>query len=255
MTLKLISLATDATSAMVGKILDFKGLDYEVVDAAEEGSAQQPPARPSARGSSAVSDAALQEDKRTLQNEPAKLADAQSYIVQQLPAIIFADGESVVGEPAIIARLEAEYPEPTVLPPSHAGLHQILARYFAGELGTAVLRTAMPELLEHYRAKGPRALARYVRWVEQRSGAGFCQSALEETESNRSMVRQLLAPLESELQGRAFLLDRIGLADFALYGQLRSFACDGTLKLPGDFPALREHFLRVDRITAHLPAD
>jgi glutathione S-transferase len=251
MALKLFWLHTDPACAMVGKILDFKGLDYETVDADEGQTAET---------------AHFSEDPERLQAKPpssrlptgghsAAPAAGSDEITHQLPALTFTNGETIVGAWEIIDRLETEYPQPTVLPASHAGLHRVLARYFEGDFGNAVLRAAMPELLAYYRALGPRALSRYVLWVERRMGAGFCSRACEQAEVNRSLMHRLVTPLESELTRRAFLLGRIGLADFALYGQLRSLAPSGDLRLADDLAALREHFLRIDRITGRLQAE
>jgi glutathione S-transferase len=255
MTLKLISLSTDSACAMIGKILDFKGLDYEVVDAEEDQPEEIAHSSDNLKARAEEPAAKRETGKRLSRDNPANPARKPDQITQHLPALTFPNGETTVGAWEIIARLETEHPEPTLLPASYAGLHQVLARYFEGELGATVLRAAMPELLDYYRARGPRPLSRYVRWVEQRMAAGFCARARQQAEANRSLMRQLLAPLEDELRRRAFLLGRIGLADFALYGQLRCFACAGKLKLPEDFTALREHFMRIDRITARLEAE
>jgi glutathione S-transferase len=62
----------------------------------------------------------------------------------------------------------------------------------------------------------------------------------------------MLAPLDETLRERAFLLGRIGYADFALYGQLWYLAFTGKLKIPDEFANLRAFFGRMDRITAAL---
>jgi glutathione S-transferase len=61
-----------------------------------------------------------------------------------------------------------------------------------------------------------------------------------------------LAALDDTLRERAFLLGRIGYADFALYGQLSYLAISGVLKIPGEMTSLRAYYGRVDRITAAL---
>jgi glutathione S-transferase len=255
MTLRLLWLHTDPACAMVGKILDFKGFDYEIVDADEDHPAPSSMSSYKTNADSKETMAESKTGKHAHQDEPINQPVGTNCITQQLPALSFQNGETVVGAREIIARLETEHPEPTLLPPTNAGLHQILARYFEGEFGAVILRAAMPELLAYYRTRGPKSLSRYIRWIEQRMGAGFCTRAEQEAAMNRALASELMASLEDELSRRAFILGRVGLADFALYGQLRSFACSGELRLPQEFTALREHFLRIDRITARLQAE
>ena len=47
-----------------------------------------------------------------------------------------------------------------------------------------------------------------------------------------------------------FLTGRIGLADFALYGQLYYLAFTGELKIPAEMKNLRAFFGRVERISS-----
>jgi glutathione S-transferase len=73
---------------------------------------------------------------------------------------------------------------------------------------------------------------------------------VREHSTNLSHAHRLLAPLEESLGNRAFLLGRIGYADFALYGQLTYFAISGTLTIPANLPNLRAFFERMNRISA-----
>jgi glutathione S-transferase len=75
---------------------------------------------------------------------------------------------------------------------------------------------------------------------------------LSDEAANWTRVREMLAPLDDTLRERAFLLGRIGYADFALYGQLWYLAFTGKLKIPDEFAYLRAFFGRMDRITAAL---
>ena len=75
-----------------------------------------------------------------------------------------------------------------------------------------------------------------------------------ERAQNWERARTMLAPLDDALADKAFLLGRIGLADFALYGQLWYLGFTGELKIPDEFANLRAFFGRVDRISATLEA-
>lgn len=87
---------------------------------------------------------------------------------------------------------------------------------------------------------------------ERKYGAGFCDAMTREHQANFERVRTLLAPLDDSLRERAFLLGRIGYADFALYGQLWYLAFTGEMKIPLDLPSLRAFYERMDRISSVL---
>jgi glutathione S-transferase len=71
-----------------------------------------------------------------------------------------------------------------------------------------------------------------------------------EHSANLSRAHEALAPLEDSLGDRAFILGRIGYADFALYGQLTYFAISGELTISADLPNLRAFFDRMNRISS-----
>jgi glutathione S-transferase len=87
---------------------------------------------------------------------------------------------------------------------------------------------------------------------EHKYGAGFCDNMIRDRGANLAMARELLGPLEETLLDRAFILGRIGYADFALYGQLSNLAFTGELKIPMELANLRAFYGRMDRISSLL---
>jgi glutathione S-transferase len=171
-----------------------------------------------------------------------------------VPVLQLSEDEVAVDSGWIVTRLEALFPEPAVLPPLTRGLHLALARYFEGELGAVLLRVAIPDLIEFYRHQGERHLAFFRMVQDGRHGAGFCERMADEREANLQQALELLAPLEEALAEKAFLLGRLGLADFALYGQLWRLAFTGELKIPVELANLIEFFGRLDRLSAVIEA-
>jgi len=165
-----------------------------------------------------------------------------------------ADGESTFDSNKIADRLESLYPEPTIFPPGIGGLHRVLTEYFDNQVEDAVFRIAVLDELEYYKQRSPEhgALFRLIR--DRKYGEGFCDRMERERDQSWERIRKVLAPLDDALAGKPFLLGRIGLADFALYGQLWFLAFTGELKVPEEFKNLRAFFGRVDRISAALEA-
>ncbi len=216
MNTRLFQLRPDPFCAKIAKILEFKGISCEVVEMDYL--------------------------------DRAELLAASGQI--EVPALEIEGGEIAVGAEWIVTRLEALMPEPALLPPLSRGLHLSLARYFESGLSEVMMRAAMPDLLEFYRRQGDQQLAFFRLVQDARYGAGFCEQTVEARNSNFGQVRDLLSPLEEALNEKAFLLGRLGLADFALYGQLWNLGFTGELKLPREFPNLREFFSRIDRLSA-----
>ncbi|HTY54818.1 MAG TPA: glutathione S-transferase family protein [Candidatus Binataceae bacterium] len=162
------------------------------------------------------------------------------------------DGEATFDSNRIAERLECLYPEPTIFPPGIAGLHRALTEYFDNQVEDAVFRVAVLDELEYFKARGPQHLAFFRLIRDRKYGEGFCDRMAREENQNWERVRKILAPLDQALADKAFVLGRIGLADFALYGQLWFLAFTGKLKIPAEFANLRAFFARVDRITASL---
>jgi glutathione S-transferase len=213
--MRLYQFATSPFCAKVRKILDYKGIDYETVEV------------------------------DYVERKELVLVSGQMLV----PALTMEDGATVVDSDRIALVLEERYPEPTLFPPTWRGVHLALARYFDTELEDALFRAAVPYELAHYRRQGAdhEALWRLIR--ERKYGDGFVQQMVREHSANLSRAYELLAPLEEPLGDRAFVLGRIGYADFALYGQLTYFAL-GTLSIPTDLPNLRAFFERMHRISA-----
>ena len=150
-----------------------------------------------------------------------------------VPAVTLDNGETIVDSARIAMRLEELYPEPTIFPAVWRGMHLALA-----------------DELAYYSSQGPdrAALWRLIR--ERKFGAGFVDRVIADHAANWERARAALAPFEEQLGNAPFLTGRIGLADFALYGQLYYLAFIGELKIPVDMKNLRAFFGRVDRITS-----
>jgi glutathione S-transferase len=113
-----------------------------------------------------------------------------------------------------------------------------------------VYPVALADELEYYSREGADrgALWRFIR--ERKFGKGFVDRVIADHTANWERARAALAPFEEQLGNAPFLTGRIGLADFALYGQLYYLAFTGELKIPADMKNLRAFFGRVDRITS-----
>ncbi len=215
-TLRLYQFATSPFCAKVRKILDYKGPAYELVEV------------------------------DYLERKALLLASGQIMV----PALTLESGETITDSDRIATRLEELYPEPTIFPPDLRGIHLALARYFDSELEDALFRAAVPDEIAHYRRQGRdrEALWRLLR--ERKYGAGFCDTMVSENRANMDRVREMLAPLDDSLRERAFLLGRIGYADFALYGQLCYLGFTGELKIPSGLANLRAFYERMGRISS-----
>lgn len=216
--MRLYQFATSPFCAKVRKILDFKGIDYEAVEV------------------------------DYVERKELVMVSGQMMV----PALTLDNGATLVDSERITMALEEHYPEPTLFPHAWQGVHLALARYFDTELEDALFRAAVPYELAHYRRQGAdhEALWRLIR--DRKYGAGFVEQMLREHSANLSRAHKLLMPLEDSLADRAFILGRIGYADFALYGQLTYFAVSGPLTIPADLPNLRAFFERMNRISSAL---
>lgn len=217
-TLTLYQFATSPFCAKVRKILDFKGLDYQVVEV------------------------------DYLERKELILASGQLMV----PALTLETGDTIVDSDRIASRLNELYPEPTLFPPEWRGVHLALARYFDTEFEDALFRATLPDELSHYARRGRDREAFYRLIRERKYGTGFCDEVVRNHASYWASAQQLLVPLDDTLRERAFLLGRIGYADFALYGQLSYLAISGVLKIPSEMTSLRAYYGRMDRITAAL---
>lgn len=218
MKARLFQFRTSPFCAKVRKILDYKGVDYELIEVDYL--------------------------------ERSELLTASGQIM--VPAVTMEDGETVVDSERIVLRLEELYPEPTIFPPGLRGLHLALARYIDSAVEEAVFRVAVPDELEYFRRQGPERVAMWRLIRERKYGDGFVDRMGHELEANWKIAAEVLAPFEEQLGAGvgAFLTSRIGLADFSLYGQLHLAALSGELKLPESMPNLRAFYGRMDRISA-----
>jgi glutathione S-transferase len=204
--------------AKVRKILDFKAIDYEVVEV------------------------------DYLERRELLAASGQIMV----PALTLDSGETIVDSAKIADRLEELYPEPTLLPPGWRGMHRAMAEYIDNTLEDALFRAAIPDEAAYYRTQGKdrEALWRLIR--ERKYGAGFVDRMIAEHAAQMVLAHKALERFEEALSERAFLFGRIGLADFCLYGQLYYFGMTGELKIPATLTNLRAYYGRMDRISAKL---
>jgi glutathione S-transferase len=221
MAAKLYQFLGSPFCAKARKLLEFKGVDFEVVEV------------------------------DYLERKELLIASGQMTV----PAVTFESGEAVVDSARIATRLEEMLPEPTIFPPGWRGLHVVLADYIDNQLEDAVYPAAIVDELAYYGSQGAdrAALWRLIR--ERKYGAGFVDRVIADEAANWKRARAALAPFEEQLADRPFLTGRIGLADFSLYGQLYYFAFTGELKIPAEMRNLIAFFGRVDRISSRLPAD
>jgi len=202
---------------MLGKLLHYKGIEFDAIDVDIVASKEQ------------------------------LLSPAAPELL--VPELTLNDGEKIAASERIVLRLEELYPEPTILPPDQRGIQIALARYI-NSIEDEFWRLALPDVFAWFRRLGAEYEAAYRQITDRYSGAGFCERA--ENERGTMHTIHLLGPFETALEGKAFLMGRIGLADFALYGELHSLAISGELKLPGKFPNLHAFHGRIDRISASL---
>ncbi len=167
-----------------------------------------------------------------------------------VPVITLESGETIVDSHRIAARLEELYPDPTIFPPGQRGLHLALASHVDNEIHPVLSRAGLPDKLAHYRRQGPDREAFFKLIRDRRYGAGFCDRMVAEKEANWNRAMEALSPFEKQLSCAPFLTGRIGLADFALYGQIFSLTFTGEKTIPGEMPGLRAFFDRMNRLSA-----
>lgn len=216
--LTLYQFATSPFCAKVRKILDYKGLAYEVAEV------------------------------DYLERKELLIASGQLMV----PALTLDSGVTIVDSDAIADALEDQYPEPTIFPDRWRGVHLALARYFDTELEDALFRAALPFELQHYARQGRDREAFYRIVRDRKYGAGFCDEMIRDRQLNLERAHRMLAPLEDTFADRAFLLGRIGYADFSLYAQLTYLSLSEELALPDAYGGLRAFYGRMDRISAKL---
>ncbi len=202
--------------AKVRKILDFKGIDHEIIEVDYL--------------------------------ERKELLSASGQI--SVPALSLDSGETIVDSTRIALRLEELYPEPTILPPGWRGMHRALADHIDNAVAEVLFRAAIPDKAAFYRAEGRdrEAMWRLVR--NRRYGDGFVDEMIARHEAQLARACDALAPFEEELGERPFLLGRIGLADFSLYGQLCHFTVSGHNRIPEQLRNIHAFYDRIDRISS-----
>ena len=216
MAAKLYQFLGSPFCAKVRKLLAFKGVEFEVVEV------------------------------DYLERKELLLASGQLTV----PAVTFENGETIVDSARIALRLEELHPEPTIFPAGWRGMHVALADYIDNHLEEKVYPVALADELAYYSKQGADrgALWRFIR--ERKFGKGFVDRTIEDHSANWDRFCSALAPFEEQLGNAPFLTGRIGLADFALYGQLYYLAFSGELKIPTEMKNLRAFFGRVDRISS-----
>jgi glutathione S-transferase len=218
MTTRLYQFATSPFCHKIRKILDYKGFAYEVREVDYL-------------------------DRRDL------LAASGQILV---PALTLENNETLVESELIALRLEEICPDPAIFPAQWRGTHLALARYFDQVLEDVLFRAVVPDEMAYFRKLGSsyEAFWRLIR--ERKYGSGFCDQMMQDHARNLGHVRSILSPLDQDLAERAFLLGRIGYADFALYGQLSLLAITGELKISIDLLNLRAYYHRMDQISSLL---
>jgi glutathione S-transferase len=218
MKARLFQFQTSPFCAKVRKILDYKGVDYEIVEV------------------------------DYLRRTELLIASGQIMV----PTLTLESGETIVDSDRIAMRIEELYPEPTIFPPVQRGLHIVLARYIDTAVEDALFRVAVPDELFHFRSQGAEHEAMWRLIRERKYGEGFVDRMERELDANWKIAAEVLAPFEEQLGAGvgAFLTGRIGLADFSLYGQFHLVGLTGELKLPALMPHLRAFYGRMDRISA-----
>jgi glutathione S-transferase len=215
---RLYQFATSPFCAKVRKILEYKGLDCEIIEI------------------------------DYLERKELIAASGQLMV----PALTMPSGVTLVDSEVIAIALEDHYPEPTIFPAGWRGIHIALARYFDTELEAALFRAVLPFELRHFARQGRDHEAFYRLIRERKYGAGFCDQMIKDHNENRDRAFQMLAPLDDSFAERAFLFGRIGYADFALYGQLTLLSLSEELALPHSYEGLCAFYDRMDRMTAKI---
>jgi glutathione S-transferase len=105
--------------AKIRKILDFKAIDYEIVEV------------------------------DYLERRELLAASGQIMV----PALTLDSGETIADSARIAERLEELYPEPTLLPPGWRGMHRAMSDYLDNTLEDALFRAAIPDELVYYRGQ------------------------------------------------------------------------------------------------------
>jgi glutathione S-transferase len=210
-------LPISASGAMVGKLLHYKGVEFDEVEVDLVAAREQ------------------------------LLASIDLFVTE----LTLDDREKISSAERIALRLEELYPEPTILPLDQRGIQIALARYL-NSLDGEFWNLALPDTIAWFRGLGAEYEAAFRQITDLHSGAGFCARVEREPPTSTTRLVHLLAPFEAALEGKAFLMGRIGLADFALYGELYLLGLSGELKLPASFPNLRAFHGRIDRISASL---
>jgi glutathione S-transferase len=216
MKARLFQFLTSPFSAKARKLLEYKGLDFEIIEI------------------------------DYIERRELLIASGQIMV----PVVTMENGETVVGSDRIAIRLEELYPEPTIFPPGLRGIHIALERYIDSAVSEAVYPASIPDKVAHFRRQGADREAMWRLSRERKYGAGFVDRAIAEHRANLERATAILAPFEEQLGAGAFLTSRIGLADFALYGQLYNLGFTGTLKLPASMPKIHAFYGRMDRISA-----
>ena len=209
----------DSRCAKVRKLLEFKGLDYETVEV----------------------DLVRRDEVISLSGQIT------------LPLLHLPDSQRVIADAGpIVSHLELAFPEPTILPATTRGLHQALDAYLEGAVERVLFALAWPDLRHYYQRQGPLPASFFEHLSERKFGLDPGSLLHAPRASQLAAVHDVLAPFDQALENKAFLLGRLGLADFALYGQLWPLTFTGTNHIPGELSRLRALFERLDRLSASL---
>lgn len=216
MTARLYQFAGSPYCAKVRKILDFKGIDHEIIEV------------------------------DYLERKELLAASGQLMV----PALTLEGGETIVDSARIAARLEELQPEPTLLPSGWRGMHRMLADHIDNVLVEVLFRAAIPYKEAYYASEGKDRGAMWRLIRERHYGTGFLDQMIANHDAEMARAAIALAPFEEALSERPFILGRIGLADFSLYGQLCHFTFSGTNRIPPELKSVLAFYGRMDRISS-----
>jgi glutathione S-transferase len=209
----------DSRCAKVRKLLEFKGIDYEIIEV----------------------DLIRRDEVISLSGQIT------------LPLLHLPESNTVVADAGpIVSHLELAFPDPSLLSATNRGLHQALNAYLDGAVERVLFALAWPDLYQYYRQQGPLQASFFEHLSERKYGQDPGSLLHAPRASQLGAVHDVLAPFDEALENKAFLLGRLGLADFALYGQLWPLTFTGTNRIPAELVRLRALFDRLDRLSAKL---
>ena len=169
MTARLFQFHTSPFCAKVRKILDYKGIDYEIVEV------------------------------DYLERKELLTASGQIMV----PALTLGNGDTIADSDRIAMRLEEVCPEPTIFPPGQRGLHIALARYIDTTVEDALFRVGVPDEVEYFRRQGAEREAMWRLIRERKYGEGFVDQMGTAREANWKIAAEYPRAIRRATRGRS----------------------------------------------------